>query len=85
MKKLVYYCDRCGKQMEGRMKVMIRQAYEFLAVEGDKKYCDICLECGSDPKIMFMTTYRFGTIRYPDAKTDNSDRGTSVQIVPEID
>jgi hypothetical protein len=43
MKKIIYYCDRCGKQMEGRTKVILRQAYEFVAVEGNKRYCDVLM------------------------------------------
>ena len=77
MKKLVYYCDRCGKEMQGRTKVMLRQAYECLAVEGNKKYCDICLECASNPKVMFKTFTHFIEPTEINARTDNRDTGTS--------
>lgn len=47
MKKTIILCDRCGK--EGTMiKVRFQDTfYGLVAIEGEKKYSDICVDCGS--------------------------------------
>ena len=57
MKKTIILCDRCGKEIPGTIRVC--QDYSsnpYLAVEGDKKYSDICSVCAT--KVFWLMLYR---------------------------
>ena len=56
MRKTVIFCDHCGKQIEGTVKVRDKDYNYFVATDGQKHYSDVCMECGS--KLLWKTFYR---------------------------